>query len=282
MAKAVTKTKASPKKEEANLPATQAKTSLPTVSEDFAGLMAGGTGLENVTAADLLIPRLTILQSLSPQLQRSKTEYDAEAKVGEIYDVGLQERFPDGLHFLPVHYAKQWLEWAPRASNKGLIAIHDNAGILDKCEQDEKRRWVLPNGNYIMETAQFYGLNLTAGGRKSFIPMTSTQLKKARRLLTLATSEKITLAGGREITPPIFYRTYHFTTALESNAEGEWNGWKIERDVSMEELPNFRALMDDVKSFREALTNGSIAGDIAAMAEEAGQVIDGEADGEAM
>ena len=47
-----------------NLPSTE-KPSF----EDFAG-----AGLENVTSDDLLVPRLGILQALSPQLNRNKTD----------------------------------------------------------------------------------------------------------------------------------------------------------------------------------------------------------------
>lgn len=251
--------------------------SLATIDDALFDEMAGaGTGLENVGAKDLLIPRLTILQGLSPQVTQGKPEFDEAAKVGQIYDVGLQEGFPEGIHFLPVHYVKQYLEWWPRATKKGLAAIHDTAAILEKCEPDEKGRPTLPSGNYVAETAQFYGLNISAGFRKSFLPMASTQLKKARRLLTLATSEKIAKSDGTEFTPPIFYRTYHFTTVPESNNEGNWMGWKIERGPSLDELPNWQSIMADIKLFRDALTKGDIKGDIAAMAEEAGSTIDHE------
>lgn len=238
-----------------------------------------GTGLENVTASDLLIPRVTILQKLSPQVDEDKPLFDPKARVGMIYDVGLQEGFKDGLHILPVHFVKQYLEWHPRKSGKGLAGIHATDEILEKAVRDEKNRPTLPNGNYIAETAQFYFLNLSAAKRRSFLPMTSTQLKKARRLLTLATNEKLMRADGSEFTPPLFYRTYKLTTIPESNAEGSWMGWVVERDVAMDELPGWQQLMHDVKDFRAALTKGDIRGDIESLREEVGNTIDHGDDG---
>lgn len=234
------------------------------------------TGYENVTARDLIIPRLTILQGLSPQVSRGKPEYDEAAKVGDIYDVGLQERFPDGIVFIPVYYQKQWLEWAPRQSGKGLQKIHDSEDIMGETERDEERgRAVLPNGNYIVETAQLYGLNVTAGFRKSFIPMASTQLKKARRLLTLATGEKLSRPDGSQFTPPLFYRSYALTTVPESNAEGNWMGWKIERGDALPQFLKWQDLLNDIKEFRASLASGTIKGDVASMQEEAsGPTID--------
>jgi hypothetical protein len=233
------------------------------------------TGYENVGASDLLIPRLTILQGLSPQVTQGKPEFDKDAKVGEIYDVGLQQRFPDGLTFIPVYYSKQWLEWAPRASGKGLQHIHTTGEIMSETQKDDRGRDILKNGNYIAETAQLYGLNVSADMRKSFIPMASTQLKKARRLLTLATSEKIVRSDGSAFTPPLFYRCYELTTVPESNAEGNWMGWKIERGAPITDLPNVRQLMHDIKEFRSSLAEGTIKGD---MADDAGgPVIDADA-----
>lgn len=251
------------------------KTGIAVIDDDFANAMAvTGTGLENVGAADLLIPRMTILQGLSPQVTQGKPEFDEAAKVGDIYDIGLQEIFREGMLFLPVHYVKQYLEWYPRATKKGLAAIHDSKDILDKTTPDEKKRPTLPNGNYVAETAQFYGFNVTANMRRSFLPMASTQLKKARRLLTLSTSEKLQRTDGSSYTAPLFYRTYQLTTVPESNNEGNWMGWKIERGPTLEELPDWRQIMADIKQFRDALTKGDIKGDIAAMAEEVGQTID--------
>lgn len=272
MAKAATKGKAAPEAKKPatkNLPAkVDVKSTLPADAEAMFFDPSMGTGLENVTAKDLLIPRLTILQGLSPQVSQGKPEYDDEAKVGDIYDIGLQQRFTEGLHFLPVHFIKQWLEWFPRRTQKGLAAIHETPAILEKCTLDERNKPTLPNGNYVAETMQFYGLNLSAGFRRSFLPFASTQLKKGRRLLTLATSEKILLRDGREMTPPLFYRTYRLGVVPESNAEGNWMGWTIERDIQLDELPNWQNLMQDIKEFRESLTSGDIRGDIAAMADE--------------
>jgi hypothetical protein len=217
-----------------------------------------GAGFENVTTADLLVPRLTILQSLSPQLNKKKTDYIEGGEVGHICDVGTGDLFPDGILFLPVFYRKDYLEWAPRASGQGLVAIHSDPAIVDQATRNDKKQFILPNGNLLSETAQFFGLNLSAGGRKSFIPMTSTQLKKGRKWLTMSTGEKLKRADGSEFTPPLFYRTYLLTTAEESNAEGEWSGWKVARGPALPEVEGFdwHQLKEECIKFLEDLRKG--------------------------
>lgn len=236
------------------------KENLPADLSAFEGIPSG---FENVTAKDLLIPRLTILQGLSPQVTPSKPEYDPDARVGQIYDVGLQQSFPDGIAIIPLFYAKAYLEWAPRKSGEGLKAIHDDPAILAQCrKEDDSSKMVLPNGNYISETAQFYVMNISADFRRSFLPMSSTQLKKAKRLLTLATSEKVKRGDGSEFTPPLFYRSYNLTTVPESNNEGDWVGWKIERGPALTEFPNWEAHLQDIKDFRDQISAGAVRGDI--------------------
>jgi hypothetical protein len=221
------------------------------------------TGFENVQPSDLIIPRYSILQGLSPQVTKGKPEYDPNARVGAIYNIGLQEVIGDELRFLPVHYTKVYMEWAPRSSGKGLVRIHEDSDVLDKATRDQNNRPTLSNGNYIAETAQFFGFDLNGKTpRKVFIPMTSTQLKKARRLLTLAMSEEITLDNGKTRTPPIYYRVYTLTTVPESNAEGSWVGWKVERAEALPELPNWQELAEAAKRFRASLTAGNAKGDM--------------------
>jgi hypothetical protein len=182
--------------------------------------------------------------------------------------------------FLPVYYRKDYLEWAPRSSGQGLVNIHTDPSILDQCERNERNQPVLPNGNYVAETAQFFGMNLTADGRKSFIPMASTQLKKARKWLTLATGEKLKRADGSTFMAPIFYRTYLLSTAEESNNEGSWSGWKIDRGPALPELGaepysmDWKAIKEDAVAFRESLIKGESRADVSQMAES------GSSDGE--
>lgn len=233
-----------------------------TTGDDFFGQFEGD-GLQNVRPSDLIIPRITILQALSPQVQPKKPEYVQGAQVGDICDVGTGEIFEAPMLFLPVYYAKQWLEWAPRASGKGLVAIHNDNSIIDQCTKDEKGRAITAEGNLISETAQFFGLNLSAEGRRSFLPLSSTQLKKAKSWLTLSTSERAKRTDGSSYVPPIYYRVYQLSTVEESNAQGDWVGWRIERGPKLSEYSkNWQEIATEAKAFRESIAKGEVRGDV--------------------
>jgi len=236
------------------------KTDVADMNAMFAGM--AGMGMENVTSDDILIPRLTILQDLSPQVKPRKSEYIEGAKPGDICDVGTGELFAAPVEFLPVYYKKVWIEWAPRDSGKGLVAIHETDAALDGCSPNDRGQMVNEHGNYIAETAQFFGFNLSAPDcRKCFIPFVSTQLKKARKLNTLAMSEKVEGPDGEMFTPPLFYRAYNLGTAEEDNAQGEWSGWTIERGRRLEEMDRAASLFEEAKKFHEQLVEGRAKAD---------------------
>jgi hypothetical protein len=228
-----------------------------------------GAGLDNVTAADMLVPRLTILQGLSPQIKPKNSAYIEGAKVGDICDVGTGVIFPGSILFLPCYYRKDYLEWAPRESGGGLVQIHSDPAILDQTTRNERKQAVLPNGNIIAETAQFYGFNLTAGGQMCFLPMASTQLKKARKWITLAAGEKLKRKDGSEFVAPLFYRAYELGTADESNAQGDWVGWTVNRGPALPEIDfdgkPWQQVAQDAADFRLSVMAGEAKGDVSDM-----------------
>lgn len=235
-----------------------------TGGADFFGAHAGA-GFENVTADDLIVPRLTILQSLSPQLKRNDASFIDGASVGDICEVGTGAVFPDGILFVPVYYRKDYLEWAPRNSSGGLIAIHSDPSIMEQTTRNDRNQPILPNGNIVNETAQFYGFNLSNNRQRCFIPFTSTQLKKARKWMTLATGERLKRSDGSEFTPPLFYRSYQLGTANESNNQGDWSGWVINQGPAVPDLEmgfDWQQFAEDCISFRQSLIDGQARGDL--------------------
>lgn len=248
-------------KEESNAPALIRSGQLIT-GNDLDDFDTRDTGLENVTSRDLMIPRLTILQALSPQLNRQKSEYIEGAEQGDICDVGTGKTFKE-LFFVPCYYARVFIEWAPRSTGKGLIQNHGLDGsIMKETFLDDKRRNVLRNGNYIAETAQYYGINLSDGKLRSFIPFAATQLKASRKWLTAITNERLQRPDGSEFMPPAFFRAWRASTVMTSNSEGSWYLWKWEPFLPIVQIDPTRQLLQDCKEFTYQAANGLVQGDL--------------------
>lgn len=241
--------------------AKQAGGGVPVDPAMFEGLP---TGYENVTAKDLIIPRLVILQGLSPQLDKNKPEYIQGAASGDFCDVATSEVWKEGITIIPCYYATVYLEWAPRASGKGLVANHgtDAEKAHKHATLNEEKRWVTKDGNIVSETATFFVLNMSAGGRRSFVPMTSTQLKNARQWMTIITNEKLTRRDGSQMQAPLFYRSWEAYSVGQSNAKGSWNGWKFRPGKTILELGG-KALLDEAVEFNKQAKEGLVQGDFA-------------------
>jgi hypothetical protein len=230
-----------------------------------------GSGLENVGTRDLLIPRLAILQDLSPQVKKQRTEYIKGAEAGLICDVGTGDLIGSKLHFLPVFYNKVWIEWAPRETKRGIVRVHDNDTILSECGINERNQPITEAGNLIAETAQFYGFNLDREMKASFLPMASSQLKVGRQWMTFAMQEKFTDSKGHLQRAPIFFRTYELETAHTNNGDNDWYLWKVTRGPSLEEMfPSETKLRDAIQAcidFKSQISTGAKKGDLSGYGE---------------
>lgn len=248
-----------------NLPAAKPQTPKSTqlvFAEDGSLSMEdmGGAGFENVNETrDILIPRVTILQALSPQMQKSKPEYLPNARPGDICDTATGEIFAQPLRAVVVDYVVSYLEWAPRNSSKGLVAIYQDGSALPVTRPDERGRQVTEQGNLLVESRQFFCLLPDNGNRRVFIPMSSTQAKKAKRWITTMRAERrIHSKTGQEYNPPLFYRSHLLSSFNESNAEGSWEGWRIEPSVEVEKLPTSKATMKAIAEFYTVLKSGQV------------------------
>ena len=199
--------------------------SVPSV--DFA--VDAGAGLENVTQEDLIIPRLKLVQALSPQVQKHDGAYIEGISVGDIFNTVSNEFWSGekGITVVPVSYRRVFLEWGPERGG-GLIATYDDPAILQQCTKNERYQDILPNGNQIQTTANHYVIHITdTGYNPVMLAMTGTQLKKSKRWNSMMASLKIKGADGRLFTPATFSHKYKLTAVPESNDSGSWFGWNV-------------------------------------------------------
>ena len=223
---------------------------------------AGG-GLENLTAEDLTIPRLKILQALSPEVNKRDGKYIENSASGDITNTVTKETYPEneGCVVIPVAYRRMFLEWQPRESGGGLVKQHLDANILSQTTKDKTGADMLANGNYIQTSATHYGLVVDGESyQQVMIPMAGTQLKKSRTWNSVMASIKIKSSAGKVFTPPSYSHKYKLTTVAESNDRGTWFGWNIvlvgilsdEEMFLYEAAKNFASSINFEKSFGSA------------------------------
>ena len=215
-----------------------------------------GSGLENVTADDLTIPRLKILQALSPEVNKRDGKYIEGAEAGDIVNTVTGRLYNEKgwCEVLPVAYRKFYLEWQPRESGGGLVQQHTDPDILKETTKDRTGVDVLPNGNYIQTSATHFAIVVDDLNSyyQVMIPMAGTQLKKSRNWNSVMATLKVKSSSGQVFTPPIYSHKYRLSTVQESNDRGNWFGWNIElvSPLTSEEMVIYQAAKDFKQSFK--------------------------------
>jgi hypothetical protein len=211
-----------------------------------------GSGLENVGAEDVTIPRLKLLQAMSPEVNKHDGKYISGATTGDIINTVNNTLYNDDnpLVVLPVAYKRLFLEWTPRESGGGLVAQHDDPAILEKTTKNEQYQDVLENGNYIQTSATHFVLVINKDGSydTAMISMAGTQLKRSRTWNSMMASVKMK-SGDKVFTPPSFSHKYALSCVQESNDRGTWFGWGISAkgQVTGDEMTYYEA----AKTFAE-------------------------------
>ena len=80
----------------------------------------GGKGLDKFDASDIEIPRLVLLQSLSPQV------VDGDEKPGVFYHSVLEEAIGTELLIVPICMTKAYILWKPLHEGGGILARADD------------------------------------------------------------------------------------------------------------------------------------------------------------
>lgn len=223
-----------------------------------------GLGQEQMTKDDFAIPRLNILQSLSPQVRKKEAAYIEGAEEGQIFDA-ISQRTRDGdegLTIVPVSYRRTHIEWKLREQGGGFVADHgaEGAALLSKCKKDEKRRDILPSGNQLVATMEYFLMVLEDGGFSPYVlSLTSSQLKVGRRWNTMMNQLRVPRSDGKgTFNPAMFYLSYSLQTVPESSASGDYFNWKISPSKPVLEMDNGEEIYVACRDLRESIMSGAV------------------------
>ena len=218
-------------------------------------LLSGGTGLEETTTEDFAIPFIRVLQPLSPQLQKQHGSYVEGASAGDLYNTVTNAYYDGakGISIVPCAYNKKYIEWIPREKGGGLINANHGVSILSKCTRDASRRTYTPEGNEIVETAQYFVLVLEPEPQQAVLTFTSTQLGVSRKWLSMLRMARVQNSKGDSVQAPMFANTFRLSTVTQSNDKGSWNGYSINQEAPTELSV---ALM--AKEFMSAARSGDV------------------------
>lgn len=80
----------------------------------------GNRGSEEVSSNDIVLPRIGVLQALSPQIKKSDPKYIPGAEQGLLWNTLTNELYLEGTLFIGVKFVKEWIAFVDRDKGGGF------------------------------------------------------------------------------------------------------------------------------------------------------------------
>jgi hypothetical protein len=188
----------------------------------------------------LTIPRIKILQDLSPEVKETKAEYIPGARPGMICNEQ-NNKLDSEILFVPSTFEVRYIAWRPRKDGGGLVDANLTLQeVEENFQADGIGSWIgmmKPSANEdpvrveVAQTPEYtgYAMGKGWGPMPVAISMPSTKVKAAKKINTTVELTRIlNKKTGNKIRPPMFYHQFKLSTGIESGNENEWHGFVIQ------------------------------------------------------
>jgi hypothetical protein len=168
-------------------------------------------GSENVTTDDMVIPRIELIQALSPARKKTDAAYIEGADEGMLYNNVTRELYGESVTVVPVYYTKQYLVWKDRKAGGGGSNGFRGA-FASKGLADDAIAALGEEGLEASDTAQHFVLvHFNGQWQEAVISMAKSKMKVSKRWNSLM----------RLTNTDSFSRAYKLSATTETNARNE-------------------------------------------------------------
>jgi hypothetical protein len=168
-------------------------------------------GNENVTAADLVMPRLELVQALSPAVKPNDAGYIEGAKMGMLNNSVTRKLYGKEVYVVPVHYTMQYLVWKKFSEGGGFYGAFNS---IEEANARAEAEGGKANHIEVVDTPvhMILIMNTAAGTlEEAMLPLSRTKAKVSRQW-----NSQIKLIGGDR-----FSRVFKIASKMEKNKKGQ-------------------------------------------------------------
>lgn len=200
-------------------------------------------GFENMRAGDMILPRMILMQALSPKVVDKK--FTSGTVINSLTDevvIGEGEK----IAFVPIFHYLEWIEWGDKKLNEGIKgrSLDPSSALAQSAARNEKR--MNSEGKEVWKVTEYHNFVCVIpemGLMPIVISCSKTNNRKGKKLLSLAK-----MRGNY----PLYAGMYSMEALLTQNKRNEKYyvyefdnaGWV----ASAEELAEYKKLYDVLKS----------------------------------
>jgi len=154
---------------------------MPTASGNVA------PGFENVRSGDIILPRLVLMQALSPDVVEKKC--DSGQIINSVTKELILEEEERGV-FVPLYHYLEWIKWGDRKKNESVLGMSlDPDGELAQSSMKGEKR-INAEGREVRVVTEYHNFIVVFPKMKPMIPLviscSKTNHRRGKQLLSLA------------------------------------------------------------------------------------------------
>lgn len=234
-------------------PAGLAKAGVPEYLRQYAGNQAG---LEEVSQEDVLVPRLSISQSNSPEVTKGDPKFIKGLETGHFFNSLTGEDYGVKVTLIPLFFFKQYIHFRDRKEGGGIEAVYQSAADVPKGGLDFVNGEKPPVTEFKCEMCLIVKDGVYDPIVASF---KSTGMKTAKKWNALM----------RQVQLPAYARAYILDITNEKNTDGSWFGTAVTPSDFVPE-----SFFTKAEQYFDNLRQAGVKIDTAGMGEEG--VVEGE------
>jgi len=175
----------------------------------------GRRGSEDVGIDDITLPRIEVLQALSPQIKRNDPKYIEGAEQGTIFNTISGELYGTEITFIPIVFRKEWIIWQTRKAGGGFVGSfpteEEAATAYDNLENPDDHEINLHAINFV------YVVREDGSTEEAVFSWSRSKLKVSRKLNSLVQMNP----GDR------FSKAYKLRAIEEKGKKGDYFSYDI-------------------------------------------------------
>ena len=188
-------------------------------------------GFAGQSSDEITIPFLSVLQGLSPQVNKGQDKFIEGASSGDLVNSVTNAILPENLLFVPCHKFRQVLRWRKRDAGGGLVdrLAYDDPFVAEcKAAAGTSFGKIPVVGDDTQELQEVFYVagiaypdGLEGDSFALIISFNSSKIKVYKKWNTAMSSCQVLAPSGRKVTPPLFAHAVRLSTVSETNARNE-------------------------------------------------------------